>query len=304
MENMTRRQVLRVAGSAGTALLASWSELPTVLALGTKTASAASDIVSNTTAVSASLRSEALQSALRFVVYLPAGYSTNSRRYPVIYFLHGLPASPTSYLHLRWVAQALEQDGREAILVVAQGTHHVDGDPEYHNWGSGEDWETALALELPAWIDANYRTIANRDSRAIAGYSAGGYGAAIIGLHHPNEFSVIQSWSGYSRPTDPSGEKTLDVGSAAANAYASVERLVPSLLQQFRQYPTSFAFYVGDSDPHFVPDNTSLDRVLTSAEVPHLFRVYPGGHTATLWQQHAPAWLGLALDQLNASRMV
>src|SRR5205807_7582522 len=60
--------------------------------------------------------------ALPIFVYLPSGYSASSNRYPVVYFLHGLPATSTSYLQLDWVAHALEQSGREAILVVPQGT--------------------------------------------------------------------------------------------------------------------------------------------------------------------------------------
>jgi len=286
------------------ALLAALAELPRALqGLASDAASAAADPATGPpiVPVAASLQSEALRSRLHFVVYPPAGYATGALRYPVIYFFHGLPANPTSYLHLGWVAQALGQLRRQAILVVPQATRVEDGDPEYHNWGPGDDWETALAVELPAWMDAHYRTIGTRKGRAVAGFSAGGYGATMIGLHHPTTFSVIQSWSGYFRPTDPTGRKTLDVGSAAANAYASVEKLVPSLAEQFRRYPTSFAFYVGRDDPTFVPDNTSLNAALTVAGVPHLFRLYPGSHTTTLWMEHAPAWLGSALDGLEAA---
>jgi putative tributyrin esterase len=252
------------------------------------------------TAVKASLPSHALRSKLHFLVYLPADYATSlRRRYPVVYFLHGLPAGPQAYLQLGWVEQALEESGRRAILVLPQATRRVNGDPEYHDWGAGENWETALAKELPAWVDAHFRTIATRGGRAIVGVSAGGYGAAIIGLHHLSEYAVIESWSGYFRPTDPTGAKTLDVGSDVANAHATVQSLVPSLAHQFRRYPTFFAFYVGAADPTFVPDNTTLDRALTGAGVSHLFRTYPGGHSTSVWAAHAAAWLTMALDHLR-----
>jgi enterochelin esterase-like enzyme len=304
IDQMTRKQALVRAGTAGMALLGTLADLPNALGgLGADVASAAGGATTgpNMAAVPAALESQALRGSLHFVVYLPASYARSARRYPVIYFFHGLPASPTSYLHLGWVAQALAQLRRQAILVVPQATRVDDGDPEYHNWGPGDDWETALAVELPAWMDVHYRTIANRNGRAVAGFSAGGYGATMIGLHHPTTFSVIQSWSGYFRPTDPTGRKTLDLGSAAANAYANVENLVPSLASQFKHYPTSFAFYVGRDDPTFVPDNTLLDSALTAAGIPHLFRLYPGSHTTTLWKSHAPTWLGSALDRLEAA---
>lgn len=291
---LTRRQALSLGGSSALALAA---ELSGVGALGLQDASA------QTAAVASSLRSRALEGPLGFVVHLPASYSLGVRRYPVVYFLHGLPASANTYLQLDWVAQALVRSGREAILVVPQGTRVPDGDPEYHDWGPAADWETALAEELPAWIDRRYRTLAERSGRALVGYSAGGYGAAIIGLHHPRTFATIQSWSGYFRPTDSTGRKTRSVGSAAADANASVVSLVPRLPAQFRRYPTSFAFYVGSADPTFVPANTSLQGALTAAGVEHLFRLYSGGHTSALWQTHAPAWLALAVDSLTGSAL-
>jgi len=175
----------------------------------------------------------------------------------------------------------------------------VNGDPEYHDWGPGGNWETALAEELPAWIDDRYRTVAHRNGRAIVGLSAGGYGASIIGLHRPATYAAVQSWSGYFHPTDPSGTRTRSVGSPVDNDDADVEALVPHLRAQFRTHPTSFAFYVGSADPTFVPANRSLQRALTAARVDHLFRLYPGGQSQTLWQAHAGAWLRLTLEALE-----
>jgi enterochelin esterase-like enzyme len=245
------------------------------------------------------MRSSALRGRLHYLVALPPGYGTSGRRYPVIYFLHGLPATETAYQSLGWVEQALTATSRQAILVVAQGASAAMSDPEYHDWGAGENWETALARELPAYIDAHYRTIANRTGRAIIGLSAGGYGATILGVHHLGEYSVIESWSGYFRPTDPTGTKTLDVGSKADNDDASVHVLVGGLEAKLRRYPTFLGFYVGRSDPTFVPDNRRLHRELTAARISHLFELYAGGHTNALWQARAVRWLTLALMHLR-----
>jgi enterochelin esterase-like enzyme len=291
-----RRTGRRLAAVAASLLVAATSVAGAVAAVRRTEQTAA------TTTIVDSVYSRALRSSLHFLVQLPPGYATSSLRYPVVYFLHGLPAGPTSYQSVAWVGRELATTGKPAILVLPQGTRRQNGDPEYHDWGPGHDWETALAVELPAYIDAHYRTIASRSGRAIAGLSAGGYGATIIGLHHPARYSVIESWSGYFRPTDPTGEKTLDLGSDAANTRASVAALVPSLARQFRRYPTLLAFYVGSSDPTFVPDNVNLDRELRSAGVRHVFELYPGGHTTSLWQAHAAGWLKLALDHLAAPR--
>jgi enterochelin esterase-like enzyme len=156
-------------------------------------------------------------------------------------------------------------------------------------------------VELPAYVDAHYRTIAERRGRAIVGVSAGGYGAAILGLHHPAEYAVVESWSGYFRPTDPTGTITLELGSKAKDADASVHVLASKLSRQFTAYPTFFAFYIGKQDPTFVPDNLKLDRELVAAGVTHTFAVYQGGHTTSFWSAHAVRWLDLALEHLQAA---
>ena len=65
--------------------------------------------------------------------------------------------------------------------------------------GQGEDWATFVSHDLVQVIDARYRTIPTPAARAIAGLSEGGYGAINIALHNPDEFSVVESWSGYER---------------------------------------------------------------------------------------------------------
>lgn len=269
-----------------------------LLALGLTAVAGAGAGVNGLQVVDTSFPSRALDAQLHLLVVLPADYDTSGLRYPVVYFLHGLPAGPTAYRGVAWVAAAVQRTGRQAIVVIPQGTRRQGGDPEYHDWGPGRNWETALAVELPRYVDATYRTLADRSGRAIVGLSAGGYGAAILDAHHPAHYAVMESWSGYFRPTDPTGATTLDVGSEADNAYASVLRQVPRLKAAFRRYPTLFAFYVGRSDPTFVGDNVQLDAQLRAARVPHVFDLYQGGHDHALWQSHAVRWLGMALSRL------
>jgi enterochelin esterase-like enzyme len=243
--------------------------------------------------------SQALKGRIKVAVYLPVDYGSDGRRYPVVYFLHGLPASPSAYRGASFVAQALQN---RAILVAPQGARDGDSDPEYHDWGVGRNWETALAVELPAWVDAHFRTIADRRGRALVGLSAGGYGAFLIGLHHLDEFGAIESWSGYFHPTDPDGTEPLDVGSPAANARASAHAFLPSVAAAIRATPTFIGFYVGAGDTRFAAENLRLDRELTANRIRHVFELYKGGHEQSLWQAHAPQWLGLALDHLEQPR--
>jgi S-formylglutathione hydrolase FrmB len=221
-------------------------------------------------------------------VILPANYDdVPLRRFPVVYFLHGLPGNAATYRGNTWLADAMARVG-PAILVLPQGARDSDTDAEYLNWGAGRNWETYIAHELPRYIDGHFRTIRSRKGRALVGLSAGGYGATIVGLHNPASFSVIESWSGYFHPTDPTGTHAL-VRGPAANAHTLIGAVRSSY----------FAFYVGRGDNRFLPENVEFDRELSVARVPHLFEVYSGAHETSLWQSHAVSWLRIALAHLE-----
>lgn len=239
---------------------------------------------------------------LHYEVCLPAGYTTSRLRYPVIYFLHGLPAAPNAYRSVRFVERALARESRPAILVIPQGARTGESDPEYLDHGPRDDWDAAVAVELPHIIDAQFRTIADRSGRALLGVSAGGYGAMHLALDHLDEFAVVESWSGYFHPTDPAGTRPLDLGSAAKNAQANVHRQAAAERTRLRAEPLFIAFYVGRSDARFERENVRLDQELRREHIPHVFRLYPGGHGQQLWQAHAEQWLGLALVHLAAAR--
>jgi enterochelin esterase-like enzyme len=241
--------------------------------------------------------STAIAGRLHFEVYLPAGYDVGVARYPVVYLLHGLPSGPAAYRQLRFVERALDAAGRPAILVAPQAARAGEADPEYADHGPGDGWETAIATELPRVVDARFRTIRSRAGRALVGISAGGYGAMHLALRHLDEFSVVESWSGYFHPTDPTGTKALDLGPGT-----DVHALLPSVRSRLRSLPTFIAFYVGRSDWRFYAENETLNQELSGAGVAHVFRAYPGGHDQRLWQRWAAPWLALALVHLAPAR--
>jgi enterochelin esterase-like enzyme len=249
-----------------------------------------------------SYRSAALGGNERYAVYLPPDYDADDRRYPVIYALHGLPSTTYGYRKVSIAAwgRIAQGAGRPAIVVAPQGARPGDSDPEWHDWGPDRDWETAVAVELVRRIDRSFRTIANRRGRAVIGTSAGGYGATLIGLHHLDTFSVIQSWSGYFHPTNPAGTGPMDLGSPFANLLANAHAYVPLLPRWFLAWvPTYLGFYIGDQDDRFLAENEQLDRELRAAHVTHRFAVYSGGHTGALWSAHAPTWIGRAVHELD-----
>ena len=249
--------------------------------------------------MSVSCRSPSLDGTLPAEVYLPAGYSRRAVAYPVVYFLHGLPAGPQSYTQNEFVAARLIADHQRAIMVAPQGARTADSDREYLDWDPREDWPAAISHDLTGCIDARFHTIANRYGRALMGLSAGGYGAFNVGLRNLREFAAVESWSGYFAATDPTGYHILSLGSPQAQRAATVPTGA-ALRAHLASWPTLIGFYVGNQDTRFLGMNQQYDASLRKSGIAHTFAVYPGGHTDALWETQASQWLAMALRFMAA----
>src|SRR5437870_1231065 len=85
--------------------------------------------------VDASYRSQALRGTIHYRVYLPTGYGSGGTRYPVIYLLHGLPATADAYRSIGFITRPVAHSGMRAIVVGVQGARAGDNDPEWANRG-------------------------------------------------------------------------------------------------------------------------------------------------------------------------
>jgi S-formylglutathione hydrolase FrmB len=283
------------------------SPLRLSLAIGAACATALLAASSSTSAASTKLqgtieygsyRSAALKGTVQYSIYLPAGYASSGKRYPVVYFLHGLPASPASYRSIGQIATAVQATGHQAIVVGVQGARAGDPDPEWLDRSDGRKWETATAKELVKVVDTRYRTLAERAGRVLIGISAGGYGAIQIALHNPTVYSVVESWSGYFHATNPQGTAALDLGTSDANERADVHKQIASVKRFLASStPTYFAFYVGTNDARFRTENLEFYAELRRAGLSQIvFHLYRGGHNWALWTRHAVTWLEKALS--------
>ena len=134
-------------------------------------------------------------------VYLPPGFQAGER-YAVIFFLHGFPGSPSGFydsLQLAKVADQLISVDRVApFIAVMPVAGRVTGKRSDEEWAG--PWETYLIRDVVPWAAAHLPLRAEQADRAIAGLSAGAFGAVDIALRHPGLFGVAESWSGYFRP--------------------------------------------------------------------------------------------------------
>jgi S-formylglutathione hydrolase FrmB len=167
--------------------------------------------------------SAALGVRKHFVIYLPPSYVARSaRRYPVIYYLHGVTGQESDWVamgNIDLIADSLIARGMpEVILVMPDGDDAWYSDAPADLGYAARDadttqshasptycvahsrYETYVAVDLVRHVDSTFRTRADRAHRAIAGLSMGGYGAMLIALGHPDFFAAAASHSGVLSP--------------------------------------------------------------------------------------------------------
>jgi enterochelin esterase-like enzyme len=236
------------------------------------------------------------------LVLLPPGYASHPRqRYPVLYLLHGFPGQAAGFLNIGQVATTeatLVAAGRmkPMIMVMPTGTRSFLADEEWANGiHPGSAWETFVARDLVSAIGARYRVIPGARGRGIAGLSEGGYGALNIGLHHPGEFALVQSWSGYMRADHIAA---IFGHSARLLNYNSPAKWVPAVAARLRADHTYIWFYIGAADP-LSAQNRAFAAELTSLGVAHRFFEPAGTHDWRLWRGQMSQALITASEHLS-----
>lgn len=237
----------------------------------------------------------------RVIVYLPPGYATSpDRRYPVFYLLHGTPGRPDAFMltvRLGVIVDVLHAQRRALppILVMPTGSSGTFADEEWANGvGRHAGWETFVADDLVRWVDSTFRTIPKGAARAIGGLSEGGYGALNIAFHHPGEFGVVQSWSGYQLADNIPAIFGRDPQRLAHNSPALT---LPRVAAALRRTHTFIWFYSSTRDP-MLKQNQLFARELARLQIANTFFVVPGGHTWHAWRDNAEAAILAAAKRL------
>lgn len=129
-------------------------------------------------------------------VYLPPNYDASTQRYPVIHYLHGYMGKDNIFPQMQKILDEgiVRQKIKPFIFVQADQYTLFEGS-FYSNSLLTGNWDEFESKELVEYLDKNYRTLPNRESRGIAGHSMGGYGAFKIGMLHPEVFSSIYALS-------------------------------------------------------------------------------------------------------------
>ncbi|HUL78561.1 MAG TPA: alpha/beta fold hydrolase [Vicinamibacteria bacterium] len=158
------------------------------------------------------------------IVFLPPSYARDSsRRYPVVYALHGYSIGAEQWTREIHVPQTIEGAfalGASEMIVVLPDSKTGHNGSMYSSSVTTGDFERFVAHDVVAYVDVHYRTIADRASRGLVGHSMGGYGATRIGMKHPDVFGSLYIMSPCCLAPRGSGPANGDLEKAAAGMKA------------------------------------------------------------------------------------
>ncbi|HVZ96796.1 MAG TPA: alpha/beta hydrolase family protein [Chitinophagaceae bacterium] len=225
--------------------------------------------------------SQCMHKNVKCVVITPDRYQTDTTHLPVLYLLHGWSGNYSD-----WVLSdpgLLNEVDKNGFIVVCP-----DGD--YDSWylnspvDTTMQYETNVALEIPAYIDAHYRTIASRNARAITGLSMGGHGALYLALKHKDIFGAAGSMSGGVdfRPfPDKWGIKKY-LGDYNSNKENWDKNVVINLVDSLQNGELKIIFDCGVND-FFIQVNRDLHQKLLDKKIDHDYTERPGEHNWNYW---------------------
>lgn len=244
--------------------------------------------------------SKILGKDVRYTIYLPPDYQTSTRRYPVVYLLHGYTDNDTGWLQFGEINLTADRGIAERqippmIIVMPDGgvSWYIN---DYQNKVRYEDF---FFQEFIPYIDANYRTRPEKEFRGIAGLSMGGWGTLIYALRHPEMFAAAAAFSAavwtdeevtatdekvYERifaPLFGPGLKGKDRLTAHFRSYNPLDLVKTLPVEKIK----TVRFYIDCGDDDFLyKGNAALHVALRDWKIPHEFRVRDGGHTWSYWR--------------------
>lgn len=149
--------------------------------------------------LNARVATAALEQPVDVRILVPEDYDDGDARYPVLYLFHGTSGRASDWI----VAGDAEAATAGLPLIVVMPDIGFDGDGGgwFADWWNGGArgqpmWETFHVRQLIPWVDANLRTVAARDGRALAGLSQGGFGSLSYAARHPDLFTSAAAFSG------------------------------------------------------------------------------------------------------------
>lgn len=250
------------------------------------------------------MNSTILDKDVEYSVYLPFDYGTSNRSYPVLYLLHGFSGDETGWVqfgHSCYIADRAIASGEVPPMIIvtpdAGVSWYVDSDD------GKVRYEDFFVNEFIPSVERGFRIRSEKEFRAIAGLSMGGYGSLIMATKHPELFAVCAplsaaiftdnemngmsaaGWDHYFETCfgkAVEGQERLDDHYRQNDILDIVENGNTKDLQSIRYY-----IDCGDDD-FLIKGNMELHSLMIDKKIGHEFRVRDGGHNWTYWRTALP----------------
>jgi len=249
------------------------------------------------------INSQILKQRVPYCAFLPPGFHKDkSRRYPVLYYLHGLGDNEQSLLNSGgWdLISQMRSEGKigDFIILAPSG-----GATFYVNSENGRlRYEDFFLQEFMPQMEKKYRAEGTRATRGITGVSMGGYGALHYAFKYPNEFAAVSAEMPaliFDLPKNLNTSSDGGLGQLLAPVFGSpFNRAYFNRNNVFYFARADNAenlkrlkiwFAVGSNDDYgFEVGAEKLNQLLTERGIAHDFHVYPGRHSIEFAMQHFP----------------
>lgn len=263
------------------------------------------------------MQSTILQGERKYAVYLPPGFDTSSRSYPVLYLLHGSGDDQTGWVQfgeVQSIADKAIADGKATPMVIVMPDANT-GMRGYFNDAKGEwRYEDFFFQEFMPFVEKEYRIKNEKRYRAVAGLSMGGGGSFMYALHHPELFSSACPLSASTgslsfeeakeralrvRPSEPNAESKKPTEEQLKSHY-----LQHSVLELVNRIPDdqkkAVRWYIDCGDDDFLYEGNALVHIaMRKKEIPHEFRVRDGGHKWSYWRESLPTVLAFVSQSFH-----
>jgi S-formylglutathione hydrolase FrmB len=215
------------------------------------------------------------------VVIKPNGYKKKSARFPVVYLLHGYSGKYSDWI-TKVPAVAQYADDNKVMIVCPDGgfsSWYIDSpiDKTYQ-------YESFVSAELVHHIDKNFKTIQQKEFRALTGLSMGGHGGIYVGLKHQDVFGAIGSMSGALDMNYIKHRADVDkrLGDSVVHAANYKKFSTFAMVDTLKASEQAIIVDCGTED-YCLPFNEELHRLFKKQKIKHDYILRPGKHDWPYW---------------------
>ena len=216
------------------------------------------------------------QAEADYLLYLPPDYGTApARRYPVVYWLHGIGSTARAGASFVSRMDAAIRGGTApaAIVVLVNGMRNS----WYIDTADGSlPVESVIIQDLIPHIDKTHRTYPIRAARAVEGFSMGGFGAAHLGFKYPEYFGAVGILSGAMLPATNAGQFTNAFGTDQAYFDANSPRILAEKHSALIRNLSRIRLHVGDQDTAVGRGPQQFHDMMDRVGIPHEWALIPG----------------------------